>query len=148
LISADGAPGEEESLTPSRLERIPSSQGNGGKAKKPYRPANEGIREWDPKPKATATPILLTERVSPSIRTAVGWLYPLEHYDNKLTLDPLSQYAELLLLMGSRGPVDQETLHGVLREARNHLDDPDYDRLLGYVDLLLLGRLGIPPEIE
>jgi hypothetical protein len=123
------------------LERIPS---NGGKAKqprRPYRTSDEGIREWDPKPRPQSV-IILTERTSPSIRTTVGWLYPLEHYDRKLSLDPLSQYAELLLIMGSNGDPDMDSVKTILSEARNRLTDPEYDQLRGYVDLLMVGRGG------
>ena len=113
----------------------------------PYRPDTEGIREWDPKPRAS-TAIMLTERVSPSIRTAVGWLFPLEHYDEKLSLDPLSQYAELLLIMGSKGPADLESVQAVLKEAKNRLRDDEYEKLQGYVDLVMVSRLGIPAELK
>lgn len=129
----------------SQLERIPN---NGGTRKeKAYRPDSEGIREWDPKPKSSGV-IMLTERVSPSIRHAVGWLYPLEHYDQKLSLDPLSQYTELLLIMGSNEAVDFESVHTILHEARNRLSDQEYERLQGYVDVLMLGRVGIPAEVK
>lgn len=136
-------------LDASRLDRIPpGNNGNGGAVrKKSYRPSSEGIREWDPKPKP-GNVIMITERVTPSIRTTVGWLYPLEHYDEKLSLDPLSQYAELLLLMGSRGAVDQESLSAILKEAKDRLRDSEFERLQGYVDLLVVSRIGIPPEIR
>ncbi|MEK6988531.1 MAG: hypothetical protein AABX97_10690 [Candidatus Thermoplasmatota archaeon] len=129
----------------SRLERIPPNDGNGGK--RPYRPANEGIREWDPKPRP-GNVIMITQRVAPSIRSAVGWLYPLEHYDEKLSLDPLSQYAELLILMGSRGPADFESVRAILIEARDRLNDQEFEKLQGYVDLLMVGRIGIPAELK
>lgn len=128
-------------LSSTGLERIPS---NGGKLKpprRPYRTTDEGIREYDPKPKPQSV-IILTERASPSIRTTVGWLYPLEHYDQKLSLDPLSQYAELLLIMGSNGNPDMDSVKDILQEARNRLTDPEYDQLRGYVDLLMVGRGG------
>ncbi len=132
-------------LSSNGLERIPS---NGGKLKpprRPYRTTDEGIREYDPKPKPSSV-IVLTERTSPSIRTTVGWLYPLEHYDQKLSLDPLSQYAELLLIMGSNGNPDMDSVKDILAEARNRLTDPEYDQLRGYVDLLMVGRGGgYPP---
>ncbi len=85
---------------------------------------------------------MLTEHVSPSIRTTVGWLYPLEHYDEKLSLDPLAQYAELLLLMGSDGNPDLASVQDILFEARNRLTDREYGQLQGYVDLLMVGRGG------
>lgn len=125
------------------LERIPNN-GNGGRLKpprRPYRTSDEGIREYDPKPKPQSV-IVLTERTSPSIRMTVGWLYPLEHYDQKLSLDPLSQYAELLLIMGSNGNPDMESVQDILLQARNRLTDPEYEQLQGYVDLLLVGRGG------
>ena len=123
------------------LERIPA---NGGKHRPPrrsYRTRDEGIRECNPRPKQQGV-IVLTERISPSIRTTVGWLYPLEHYDDKLELDPLSQYAELLLLMGSDGNPDMDSVGNILAQARNRLTDREYDRLRGYVDLLMIGRMG------
>ncbi len=132
-------------LDASRLDRIPPHDGNGGK--RHYRPANEGIREWDPKPRP-GNVIMITERVAPSIRTAVGWLYPLEHYDERLSLDPLSQYAELLILMGSRGPADIQSVRAILKEARDRLSDPEYAKLRGYVDLLMVGRVDVPPELR
>lgn len=122
------------------LERIPSNGGKLRAPRKPYRTSDEGIREYDPRPKPQGV-IVLTERTSPSIRTTVGWLYPLEHYDRKLSLDPLSQYAELLLLMGSNGNADMDSVRNILLEARNRLTDPEYDRLRGYVDLLMVGRM-------
>jgi len=88
---------------------------------------------------------MLTERVSPSIRTTIGWLYPLEHYDRKLSLDPLSQYAELLLLMGSEGEADVDSVRDILTEARNRLTDAEYIRLQGYVALFMVGRGGPTP---
>jgi len=91
--------------------------------------------------------IVLTERTSPSIRTTVGWLYPLEHYDRKLSLDPLSQYAELLLLMGSNGSADMDSVRNILLEAQNRLTDPEYERLRGYVDLVMVGRMGGSPRL-
>ena len=129
----------------SRLDRIPPYDGND--SKRHYRSANEGIREWDPKPRP-GNVIMITERVAPSIRTAVGWLYPLEHYDQKLSLDPLSQYAELLILMGSHGPADLESVRAILKEARDRLSDQEYARLQGYVDLLLVGRADVPRELR
>jgi hypothetical protein len=92
--------------------------------------------------------ILITQRVAPSIRSAVGWLYPLEHYDERLSLDPLSQYAELLLLMGSRGPTDIESVRAILKEARDRLSDREFEKLRDYVDLLMVGRGTIPPELR
>lgn len=91
---------------------------------------------------------MITERTAPSIRSAVGWLYPLEHYDEKLSLDPLSQYAELLLIMGSRGPVDEESLHSILKEAKDRLKDAEFEKLQGYVDLVMVARVGLPAEIR
>ncbi len=129
----------------SRLERIPPSDGNGVR-RRLYRPASEGIREVDPRPKPGRA-IMLTERVAPSIRNAVGWLYPLEHYDTKLSLDPLSQYAELLLIMGSKGPVEHESLDLVLKEARDRLTDPEFDKLRGYVSLISVGHVGVAPPM-
>ncbi len=125
------------------LKRIPLR----ALAERMYRPADEGIREWDPRPKASG-PIVVTRRVSPSIRSAVGWLYPLESYDPSLDHDPLSGYAERLLRMGSREAMDFGSLRALLREARDRLTEAEYERLLGYADLLLIGRVGIPPEIK
>ncbi len=118
----------------SRLGRIPAGNGNGGK--RPYRPSNEGIREWDPKPRP-GNAIMITERTGPSIRTAVGWLYPLEHYDRRLSLDPLTQYAELLLIMGSREPVDLESVRAIMEEAEEVVTPAEFVRLRGYADLIL-----------
>ena len=132
-------------LDASRLERIPPNNGNGGR--RHYRSSNEGIREWDPKPRSGGV-IMITQRVAPSIRTAVGWLYPLEHYDEKLSLDPLSQYAELLILMGSRGPADLESVRAILKEARGRLSDPEYVKLQEYVDLFLVSRVEIPLDLR
>ncbi len=134
-------------MSSSGLERIPTNGGRRRPPRKPYRTSDEGIREYDPKPKPQSV-IVLTERTSPSIRTTVGWLYPLEHYDQKLSLDPLSQYAELLLIMGSNGSPDMDTVKTILFEARNRLTDPEYDRLRGYVDLLMVGRMDSPPRFR
>ncbi len=128
----------------SGLERVPP---NGGKSRPPrrtYRTSDEGIREYSPRPEPRGV-IVLTERTSPSIRTAVGWLYPLERYDRTLSLDPLSQYAELLLIMGSNGKADRESMKDILHQARNRLTDPEFDRLRGYVDLVMVGRAEAPP---
>ena len=130
-------------MSSSGLERIPSNGGKGRPPRKPYRTTDEGIREYDPKPKPQSV-IVLTQRTSPSIRTAVGWLYPLEHYDRKLSLDPLSQYAELLLIMGSNGNPDMDSVKSILVEARNRLTDTEYDQLRGYVDLVMMGQPGAP----
>jgi len=111
--------------------------------KKTYRPDSEGVREWDPKPRKSGV-IVLTERVSPSIRSAVGWLYPLEHYDQRLRLDPVSQYAELLLIIGSGETVDTDSVRAVLQEARGRLSDQEFERLQGYVDLLMIARENPP----
>src|SRR5512136_1169744 len=120
-------------VTSSGIERIPPNRGDARLPRKPYRTSDEGIREYDPKPRTQGV-IVLTERTSPSIRTTVGWLYPLEHYDQKLSLDPLSQYAELLLIMGSNGNPDVESVRNILVEARGRLTDAEYIRLKGYVD--------------
>ena len=122
-------------MSPSGVDRIPSSGGRSRAPQRPYRTSDEGIREWDPRPRPQGV-ILLTQRVSPSIRSAVGWLYPLEYYDQGLSLDPLSQYAELLLIMGSDGSPDMDSIQDVLAEARNRLTDPEYDRLRDYVQPL------------
>jgi ABC-type transport system involved in cytochrome bd biosynthesis fused ATPase/permease subunit len=102
--------------------------------------SDDGIREYDPKPNGHRV-LVLTERISPSIRTAVGWLYPLEHYDKNLALEPLTQYAQLLLIMGSRGVVDTESLDAIMEQARERLADVEYDRLVGYRDLVMFGRV-------
>ena len=131
-------------LSSTGLERIPSNGGDRCQPRRAYRARDEGIREWDPKAKPQGV-IMLTERVSPSIRTTIGWLYPLEHYDRKLSLDPLSQYAELLLLMGSEGEADVDSVRDILTEARNRLTDAEYIRLQGYVALFMVGRGGPTP---
>lgn len=97
---------------------------------------NQGIREWEPKPRPQGV-IAITERASPSVRKTVGWLYPLEHYDEKLRLDPVAQYAELLLLMGSATEPDLASLRDILAEARNRLADAEYERLQGYAEFLV-----------
>jgi hypothetical protein len=91
--------------------------------------------------------VVLTERASPSIRTAIGWLYPLEHYDRILSLDPLCQYVELLLLMGSNRNAERDSVRTILLGARNRLTDLEYDRLRDYVDLLTVGRMGVSSRI-
>ena len=98
---------------------------------KAHRPHNEGIREWDPRPKPNG-PVMLTERASSSLRTVRGWLFPLEHYDDSMRLNVVSQYLELLLVMASNRPVDVKSMRSVLRQARDSLDDEQYERLLGY----------------
>lgn len=128
-------------LSSTGLDRIPSNGGDRRQPRRAYRARDDGIREWDPRPKPQGV-IMLTERVSPSIRTTTGWLYPLEHYDRKLSLDPLSQYAELLLLMGSEGDADVDSVRDILTQARNRLTDAEYIRLQGYVDLFMVGRGG------
>ena len=98
---------------------------------KAIRPTADGIRELSAPAKANAG-VLITARASPSIRTVRGWLMPLEHYDERLGLSPAQQYLELLLVMASRRPVDVASMRTVLRQARNSLDDEEYDHLLGY----------------
>lgn len=105
---------------------------------KAYRPRADGIRELGPRQKQNGR-VLLTERVSPTIRTVQGWLMPLEHYDDHLGLSPLHQYLELLLIMASRRPVDVASVRTVLRQARNSLDDEQYERLMGYRPLFDAG---------
>ncbi len=114
---------------------------------KVFRPDSEGIREVDPKPLRTG-PIWLTERTSPTLRTVRGWLFPLEHYDEKIKLNVLEQYTELLLIMGSGKTVDFESIKAVMREARDHLDDDAYDRLMSYKALLETARLGILADVR
>ncbi len=117
---------------------------------KTYRPKTEGIREVEPRPRGNGR-VLITERTSPTIRTVQGWLMPLEHYDERLKLSPLQQYLELLLMMASKRPVDAVSMRTVLRQARNNLDDEQYDRLLQYRPLfdvdrtVLRGSRGAPP---
>ena len=106
---------------------------------KAFHPQTDGIREVDPRPREDGR-VLLTERASPSIRTVRGWLMPLEHYDDGLRLSPLHQYLELLLIMASKRPVDVASMRTVLRQARNTLDDEQYERLLGYRPLFDVGR--------
>jgi hypothetical protein len=112
-----------------------------------FRPDTEGIREFDPKPRPSG-PIWLTERTSPSIRTVRGWLFPLEHYDERLKLDILDQYVELLLIMGSARAADFESMTALMRQAHGRLDDAQYDRLVGYKALLESARIGIPAEVR
>ncbi len=104
-----------------------------------YRPKSEGIREVEPRPKGNGR-ILLTERTSPTIRTVQGWLMPLEHYDEGLRMSPLQQYLELLLMMASKRPVDVGSMRVVLHQARNSLDDEEFERLLGYRPLYDVDR--------
>lgn len=82
------------------------------------------------------------------MRTVRGWLFPLEHYDEKLKLNVLEQYTELLLVMGSAKPVDFESVQAVMREARDLLSDDEYAKLLGYKALLETARSGIPAELR
>ncbi len=98
---------------------------------KTFRPKTEGIREVEPRPTGNGR-VLITERTSPTIRTVQGWLMPLEHYDERLRLSPLQQYLELLLMMASRRPVDAPSMRTVLRQARNNLDDEQFERLMEY----------------
>jgi len=49
--------------------------------------------------------------------------------------------------MGSRKPVDFESLAAVMREARNRLTDDEYGRLLTYKSLLETARTGIRAEV-
>lgn len=98
---------------------------------KDYRPKASGIREVDPRPSNNGR-LFITERSSPSIRTVHGWLMPLEHYDEALHLAPVHQYLELLLIMASRRPIDVPSMRTVLRQARNGLDDEQYERLMSY----------------
>ncbi len=98
---------------------------------KAHRPSMDGIREVDPRDPGPGR-ILLTERASPTIRTVQGWLMPLEHYDQATRLSPLHQYLELLLIMACKRPVDAASMRTVLRQARNSLDDEQFDRLLSY----------------
>ncbi len=106
---------------------------------KAFRPRTDGIREADPNPRDVGR-ILITERASPSIRTVQGWLMPLEHYDNGMSLSPVQQYLELLLVMASKRPVDVASMRTVLRQARNNLDDDQYDHLLGYRTMFDVGH--------
>lgn len=105
---------------------------------KAFRPKSQGIREVEPVPKGNGR-IFLTERTSPTIRTVQGWLMPLEHYDEGMRLSPLHQYLELLLIMSSKRPVDVASMRTVLRQARNSLDDEQYDRLLDYRPMFDVG---------
>ncbi len=98
---------------------------------KTYRPKTEGIREVEPRPRGSGR-VLITERTSPTIRTVQGWLMPLEHYDERLRLSPLQQDLELLLMMASRRPVDAPSMRTVLHQARNTLDDEQFERLMEY----------------
>lgn len=111
---------------------------NHASASRSYDTQGQGIREWEPKPKPQGV-IAITERASPSVRKTVGWLYPLEHYDEKLRLDVVSQYAELLLLMGSPEEPDMASVRDLLAEARNRLTDAEFDRLHGYAEFLVPG---------
>ncbi len=106
---------------------------------KAHRPSTEGIREIDPRDPGPGR-ILLTERTSPTVRTVQGWLMPLEHYDEGGRLSPLHQYLELLLIMASKRPVDVASMRTVLRQARNTLDDEQFERLLGYRTMFDVGH--------
>lgn len=114
---------------------------------KPYRPGIEGIREWNPYARRSG-PIMLTVRVTPSVRTVKGWLFPLEYYDENLKLDVLQQYTELLFLMGSAKNIDFDSIIDIMREAKNRLNDDEYERLLTYKSRLERARSGIPAEIR
>ncbi len=65
---------------------------------------------------------------------------PLEHYDDGMRLSPLHQYLELLMIMASKRPVDLASMRTVLTQARNNLDDEQYERLMGYRPLFDLDR--------
>ncbi len=110
---------------------------------KAYRAKTQGIREVEPRPKGNGR-VLLTERTSPTIRTVQGWLMPLEHYDNGIHLSPLHQYLELLMIMASKRPVDVASMRTVLRQARNSLDDEQFDRLMGYRPMFDAGHKLVP----
>ncbi|HEY7588030.1 MAG TPA: hypothetical protein VIB49_04705 [Thermoplasmata archaeon] len=45
--------------------------------------------------------------------------------------------------MGSRGPVDDESLRAVLTEAKGRLTDAEHERLLGCVPLVMGPRVGL-----
>ncbi len=106
---------------------------------KALRPTVDGIREVDPRRSGPAR-VLLTERASPTLRTVQGWLMPLEHYDEDGKLSPLHQYLELLMIMASKRPVDVASMRTVLRQARNNLDDEQFERLMGYRAMFDVGR--------
>ncbi len=106
---------------------------------KAHRPRADGVREIDPKPKPNGGPVLITERVSPTIRTVQGWLMPLEHYDEHLRLNLTQQYLELLIMMASKRPVDAVSMRIVLRQARNSLDDEQYEHLMDYRPMFDVG---------
>ncbi len=108
-----------------------------------YRPKGEGIRELTPPLKPNGR-ILVTERTSPTIRTVRGWLLPLEHYDERLRFNVPQQYLELLLVMASQRPLDVASMRTVLAQARNSLDDGQYDALVGYRRLFDPERLLFP----
>jgi hypothetical protein len=124
----------------SGLRRIPPRAAD-RREQRPFRPGDDGSREFDPKPNGHRA-VVLTERVSPSIRAAVGWLYPLERYDKNLALEPLTQYAQLLLIMGSRGAIDSDSVVAVMEQARERLADIEYEKLVGYRDLVAFGAMG------
>lgn len=77
-----------------------------------------------------------------------GWLFPLEHYDEKLKLNVLEQYVELLLVMSSGTAVDFDSVRAVMVEARDLLDDGEFERLIGYKALLETARVGIKAEVR
>ena len=103
---------------------------------------SSGVREIDPRPKRIVTALPITEPVGPGIRHVVARIMPLERWDGVGTLD---SYAELLLLM--RLQPDDDTLAEIMNEARERLTDADYEKLLGYKELLISTRLGISAEV-
>ena len=111
---------------------------------KVYRPKTDGIREVNPRGQGNGR-VLVTERASPTIRTVRGWLMPLEHYDERLRLSLPQQYLELLLMMASKRPVDAASMRTVLRQARNSLDDEQYDSLMAYRTMFDVGGVVVRP---
>lgn len=105
---------------------------------KAYSPKSEGVREWNPRPGRPGA-VVLTQRLSPSIKTVRGWLLPLEHYDRDPGMSVLQQYLELLLVMASKRPVDVPSMRTVLRQARSNLDDAQYEILLTYRPMFDVG---------
>lgn len=106
----------------------------------------EGIREIDPLPGKQLGPIMVTHRISATIRRTVGWILPLEAY-NESDRPLLEKYVERLVALGATTPADFDLVASILREARNRLGDQEYEDLLTYASLVLTSRLGIPSEV-
>jgi hypothetical protein len=99
------------------------------------------LKEVNPRPKQFRGIQYITERIgSGTIRRVVGYSKTLNAFDSQTIL------ADYIIALASA--LDDDTAIELIRQARSHLPQREYDSLLLYQSLLFTSRMGIPAGVR